>query len=264
MICKSTMVIAASFVLVSLIACNKEDDIIEDPFQDIVINKKQEAFVAMSTATWCSSCGSWGNSAFEVAFNEKNGIDSSCINGLALHYSGDDSLYCLMAQNIKEAFDIQGTPNLWVEFNNAFNLQPARWEDAIKQRCANTNPVCALGMEVRYQNGTFTLYLKSRFYSTVSGTFNLAVYAVENGVKAYQAGSIAGNNHLHNHILRDEVTCKKEWGIQIINGTSSPEYTGKFIYTPSKGVDPDNLRFIAVIYEMEQGVPVSTLNSNTF
>ncbi len=263
-LCGFATIVPSLLFLLSMYACKKNDIVTEDPFLGITVTRKQEAFVAMTTATWCSSCGIWGIPTFDGAFEGENGIDSSRINGLALHYSPDDSLYCLMAEKIRDGFGILGTPNLWVEFNNTFNLQPSRWEDAIKQRCAETSPVCAIGMGAKYQDGICTLYVKTRFYTSIPGPINLAVYAVENGKKATQAGSSSGNSHQHNLVLRGEVSSGDEWGKLLVTEASNVDYKVVCIYRPDSGITLKNVRFVAVVYQMEQGLPVSALNSNTY
>jgi hypothetical protein len=245
-------------------SCKKDDPVVVDPFGGISVVKKQEAFVTMTTATWCSSCGTWGIPTFDGAFEGHDSIDTTGINGLALHNSPDDSLYCILAEKMNNVFGMTGTPNLWIEFNNAFNIQPTRWIDAIRARCAQTNPVCAIGMKVKNQNGICTLYVDTRFYSAATDTLNLAIYTVENGVMAFQAGSALGYSHLHNWVLRDEVTSGEEWGTPLVTGPSAGDYKRTWFYQSGPGIDPDNIRFVAVVYKMQQGIPVASLNSNTF
>jgi hypothetical protein len=115
-------------------------------------------------------------------------------------------------------------------------------------------------MSKEISGNTVTLYVKAKFFSTLSGTYNLAVYAVENHVTATQAGT---TNDQHYRVLRGEVTADDEFGVQMFSGSSPEEYTNTFTYTPEAGVEISNLQFVAVIYIMENSKPVESPNSNT-
>ncbi len=255
--------------LISIVfwSCDKgtdDDPQPDDPFAKITVPTKQEAYVLLTTATWCGYCGDWGIPTFDGAFAGANSIDSTRINGMALHYSSTDPMYLEMSKTMKDAFGIGGPPNLWIEFNNAYNLQPSGWENAIKTRQLQPNPSCGIGLDVKKEGSTFTIYAKVKFFSALSGTYNIAVYVAENDIVSNQAGSSAGANHHHKMVLRGEATANTPWGTQMFNGASPGEYTKKFTYSPMPGINAGNLKFVAVVYEMNQGIPVSSPNSNTF
>ncbi len=165
-----------------------------------------------------------------------------------------------MAATLKSEFGIGGPPNLWIEFNNAYNLNPSGWKSAIVTRQAETTVSCGVGMDKEISGNTVTLYVKAKFFSTLSGTYNLAVYAVENHVTATQSGMTSDQ---HERVLRGEVTADDEYGVQMFSGTSPEEYTNTFTYTPAAGVEISNLQFVAVIYKMENNKAVESPNSNT-
>lgn len=259
------MLLSASMLALTFFfaGCDKEDTD-KDPYAAITVSSQQEAYVLLTTATWCTYCGQWGIPAMDGALAGEEGIDASKVNGLALHYSNSDPMFSEMSNTLKTTFGIGGPPNLWIEFNNDYNLQPAGWKNAIKARYGQPASSAGIGMVVENTGTTFTLKTKVKFFSALTGTYNLAVYVAENGIVAQQTGSAAGANHVHKMALKGEASANTAWGTEMFTGASPAEYTNTFTYTATPGSKPENLKFVAVIYKMEGGKPVSSPNSNTF
>lgn len=261
------VVLAISFIAIS---CKKDDEevvIPVNPYDNITVSQTQETFVLLTTATWCGYCGEWGIPTFEEAFAGEGNIDATRVNGLALHYSSSDPMYLAMSQTLKTQYGIGGPPNLWIEFNNMYNLQPSGWKNAIVNRQAETSVSCGVGMYVEQEGNTFTVYVKAKFFSSLSGTYNIAVYATENNIIASQVDYGSGTtipSFNHKRVLRGEITADNAYGTQMFSGASPSEYTHSFTYTPASGVVASNVNFVAVIYEMSGGVPISSPNSNTY
>lgn len=247
------------------VACDKEkdDDTKNDPYSNITVSNQQEAYVLLTTATWCGYCGSWGIPTFDEAFEGKDGIDKDRINGMALHYSSSDPMYHEMSKTLKDAFGIGGPPNLWIEFDNSYNLKPDGWKTAVKQRQAQPTATCGIGLAIERDGDNFKILTKVKFFESLSGTYNIAIYVAENGIVANQSGSSAGSNHVHMMTLRGELTANSAWGTQMFSGASPEEYKETFTYSPDINMKADNLKFVAVIYEMSGGKPISSPNSNT-
>lgn len=251
---------------VVLFSCKKDEEPEPSPYDSITVTQTQEAFVLLTTATWCGYCGEWGIPTFEEAFAGEDGIDAGRVNGLALHYSSSDPMYLAMSQTLKTQYGIGGPPNLWIEFDNTYNLSPTGWKNAIKTRQNQTGPACGIGMLVEYASGTYTVYTKVKYFTTMSGTYNLAIYAVQDGVIHSQSHNTQGtiSNYEHNEVLRGEITGNTPYGSQLFSGTASGEFTQTYTFTPSSSIQPTNIHFVAVVYEMNGGVPVATVNSNTY
>ncbi len=254
-----------------LSACSKdEEDATTDPIDNdnanynFAVTDSQEAFTLITTATWCQYCWDWGIPTFEAAFAGENGIDSTKINGFTLHYSNSDPLYLQMASVIKNQFSIGGPPNLWIEFSNAYNLQPGGWRNAIKARQTLTSS-CGVGLNKVLSDSLYKVYVKVNFFSSVEGIYNLAVYAFENGIVEPQITPTGIDmSFVHNRVLRGEITSNSPWGVQIFSGTSASEYKFEYTYTPAANVNIDQVSFVAVIYKMNSnGKPEESPNSNT-
>ncbi len=248
-------------VAFSFSACDKDDDDNGSGASSITVKEEQQAFVLLTTATWCGYCASWGIPTFEGAFNGDDGVDGDRVNGVALHYSDTDPMYHEMAATIKSQFAIGGPPNLWIEFDNTHNLNPGGWVSAIKSRQAENSPDCGIGMNVKQDGNDFTIDVRVKFFNSMSGTYNLAIYISEDGIIANQSGGTA--DYVHNHTFRGEVTANNAWGVEMFSGSSPSDFTDSFTYTASGSVVADNVSFVAVVYEMDGGVPVSSPNSNT-
>ncbi len=251
---------------IAFTACNKDKDKDDEPsgdgFSKIKITETQEAFVMLTTATWCVYCGQWGIPTFDEAFAGQGGIDATKVNGASLHYSSTDPMYLAMSETMKSEFGIGGPPNLWIEFDNTYNLQPDGWKTAVKARQTETNPSCAVGLYKESDGSDIKVYAKVKFYETLSGTYNLAIYVTESGIIDTQTGSTTPSAHDHKEVLRGEITADSPWGVSMFSGSSPGEYTKEFTYTPS-GVDVNNIKFVAVVYKMDAGKPVESPNSNS-
>ena len=215
----------------------------------------------MTTATWCSYCGDWGIPTFDGAFAGDDNVDTERINGMALHYSGSDPMHHSMAEDLKSSFGIGGPPNLWIEFDNSYNTNPSGWVSAVKDRQSENNPDCGVGLNVNKDGDEFTVDTRVEFFNSMSGTYNLAVYVTEDGIVASQEGS--SSDHVHKEVLRGEITKGSPWGVEMFSGDSPSDYTDSFNFTADGGLKADNLKFVAVVYEMTNGEPVASPNSNT-
>lgn len=246
-------------IMFSFSACDKDDD--DNGASSITVKEEQQAFVLLTTATWCPHCANWGIPAFEGAFDGDDGVDGSRVNGLALHFSDNAPMYHEKAETIKSTFQIGGPPNLWIEFSNDYNLNPTGWVNAIKARQDESNPDCGIGMNVKQDGDKFTIDVRVKFFNSLSGTYNLAIYVSEDGIVENQSGG--SSDYVHNHIFRGEVTNTDPWGVEMFSGSSPSDYTDSFTYTANNPVVADNVSFVAVVYEMNGGVPVASVNSNT-
>ena len=173
-------------LVISLSSCKKDNSNSDSGTgPTLTITNKQQALVMVTTATWCQYCGYWGDPDFYAAMkgdtadgvHEK--VDNTGINGLELHISNEDPLYNQLAADIADSLTVGGTgvPQLWIEFNNDYNLSPSGWNEAILTRQAETNPSCAVGIDKSLSGSTYTVNVEVEFYRQMTGTYNLAVYA---------------------------------------------------------------------------------------
>jgi len=253
-------------IMVFFLSCRQENEPVDNPYDKISVLPLQETFVLLSTATWCGYCGEWGIDAFEDAFAGGANIDPNRVNGLALHYSASDPMYVELSSELKSDFEIGGPPNLWIEFNNSWSYDPDGWKDAVAERQSISSVVCGVGMYSEYSSGVYTIYVKVKFFSSFSGNCNLAVYVIENNIISPQYHNDLGviETYKHMRVLRGEATDNNAFGSNIINGLAPDEFTASYRYTPSAAMNASNLHFVAVLYEMNESVPVSTLNSCTY
>ena len=246
-------------------ACKKDDDNKddEDKFASITVTADQEAFVLLSTATWCPHCADWAIPAFEDALTGQDGIDASKVNGFSLHYSGSDPLFKQMADDIKSDLGVGGTPGLWIDFDSQYSNIPTSWKNAIKSRQAGTNAPCGVALKVEKNGNSATIYAKVRFFTPTTGNYNIAVYVVESGLVAQQSTPSGSDpNYVHNYVLRDEATGGNTYGSLLFNGSSADVYQVTVNYTASPEINMNNVKFVAVIYEMNGATPVSSPNSD--
>ncbi|MDT8309564.1 MAG: Omp28-related outer membrane protein, partial [Bacteroidales bacterium] len=168
-------------------------------------------------------------------------------------------------ETMKTTLGIGGPPNLWLEFDHTYKLNPAGWKTAVKTRQNSPDADCGVGLLVERDGNSVNVYAKVRFFNQLSGNYNLAVYVVESGMISSQTTpSGTDPNYEHNLVLRDEIANGSAWGMPLFTGSSVDEYQVTIEYIPGPGIDLDNVKYVAVIYEMDAtGKPVSSPNSNT-
>ena len=106
-----------------------------------------------------------------------------------------------------------------------------------------------------------TVKTKTVFFSEGSGEYNVAVYLTEDGIVAKQ--NMNTEDH-HNHVLR-AAGDGKTWGKQVATGTvvKGSKFDGTYTINLESSWKQANLHVVGVIYKMQNGKPVTFVNTNS-
>lgn len=211
---------------------------------------QQRTLLTKKTATWCPYCGTWGWTLMKNIITDND--DKALIVGA--HFSGD-----LMTDASTELVSIFGGAYQPVFYANTTNLNVnsgniASKRTEIKNIVDNTYaqmPVVNAGLEVNDLGDKLSIDVKTEFFQSATGDYNVAIWVLENDVENYQASQ--GPNAKHPYVLR--TTVNGVTGDQFSTGAVSAGTTSEwnFEFEPDASWDMDNLSFAAVIWKDNGG-----------
>ncbi len=211
--------------------------------------KQNLAVVGKITANWCPPCGGWGWTLNDdvltagganttglgiYSSTRTDGSNNKFQNQAAYDLAAFITLggYPSFSVNMKDISDQNTNPD------NTINTAGIKTDAAADIAAFAAAPVVAsTGMTYRISGNTVTVKTKTKFWEAASGTYNVAVYLVEDGALAPQAGKTGAVEH-HN-VLRTSMTAST-WGEQIATGTiaKDAEFTKDFTFDLSGSITP--------------------------
>ena len=219
------------------------------------------------TATWCGPCGQYGYPEMhELVADFVVGSPKSSV--VILHPS-DDIVDNVPAgqSDLVDFFGFSGTPDGAVGVNGG--MYPDYNAFKAKITAAHTaNPVAKAGVGISHtiSGSTMTVNTKSVFFEEVAGTYNLAIYVVEDKIMNSQNGQTPAEVE-HVNSLR-AIADGKAFGTTIaVNPAKGTKVDGTYTITlPAETRDKDNCKVVAVLWKMDPatGEPTDVLNSNTY
>lgn len=237
-------------------------------FDKITVSSEHHSFIYL----FADQSNYFSDDAQDTVFNRVlagnvSGVNSSKLHGMVLFPDKffDASLSTSTAESFMSLFNSNG--------NNTFALYPAIAEgltdheqdyDAWKTAIAttqNTPADCGIGLLKEEFGTNINVYAKVNFYNSVSDSVSLAVYLVENGIKAKQiiAPGDTSYAYIHQHVLRSSLN--GDFGSGLADFASSGDVykvTVPFVLTPE--INKNNIEFIAVVYQIHDDKPFKILN----
>lgn len=231
---------------------------------------KSMAIVQKCTATWCGPCGSWGWTLQEDITTDN--MSGSNPNGFvfALYGSSSSNYYNAAAGQLTTW--AQSFPNWAVNninrtaFSSTGGIYPTTTQTTIKSAVdsfAAIAPNASTGFTVDITGNNITINTKTKFWKSVSGTYNVGVYIIEDSVYGTQNGQ-TGSVYHHN-VLRGNMG-STVFGDQIATGSISANQTfdKTFTYTITDNTwNKSRLKFLTVIWK-KNGTSWDFENANNF
>lgn len=207
------------------------------------------------TATWCWTCGAYGEEGFE---NAVNALSSSVI-GITAHYSSSDPLYSSAANDLKTQIITSGSVPCFSEadsmvmvgapsnLNGLTNLYTP-FADATLQKPFVVNTY----LTKTISSGKIKVDAKTKFFAAATGDYYLALYVLEDNIIAAQTtdtGTIS--NFKHNYVLRVAMT--PTFGENIVTGSaaSGAIINKSYEWPISTSWKSANLYVVSVIWKKE-------------
>lgn len=214
------------------------------------------------TATWCGPCGQWGIPAFYTAMNQYG----SRLIPLKAHASNSgDQFYTPAAAALASFYRITGYPN-FIEGITNYQTTVSNWNTAVANRIALTTPAIAnADATYRIEARTLQIKVRTQFFTNASAAqYHLAVYPIENGISAPQAG--VSGPFVHNYVMRgaaDDLTFGKLIKDGTVNAGETFDHSFSFTAPAGMAMNRNNIKLIAVIYAIgANGNPTQIINAS--
>ncbi len=164
----------------------------------LTVPKKNMGLIALKTALWCGPCGSQGNPTFIQAYTENEG------KAVALKVHSSDAFSVSYLDNdFSSNFNITGIPRFVACTNNsAWPLSTINNE--VTQHISNEMVFVNGAARGTLKGDKLEIEARARFFEEMSGEYYMAVYVLEDGLKAEQTGyqGIDAPIATHNNVVR--------------------------------------------------------------
>jgi hypothetical protein len=253
---KTLLLIAGTFVLTSV--------------QAQVPVSRSQSFIVKATATWCGPCGDWGWTTHEniLADNMVGATPKAFV--LTAYGDGGSNYYNKVADTLAK-FNGGSWPN-W-----SFNNKQWTVTDAVTGGIYNTitrsnlkksadsfaliAPIASTGFSYTISGVNVDFKTKTRFWKAGSGTYNLAVYVIEDSVYGMQNGQTG--SVYHHYVIRGSLS-GNTFGDQIATGNQTIDqvFTKNYSYALDPTWNKSRLKFLTVIYK-KNGTEWRVENANS-
>ncbi|MBS1783006.1 MAG: Omp28-related outer membrane protein [Bacteroidetes bacterium] len=231
--------------------------------------RKSMAIVQKCTATWCGPCGSWGWTLQEDVMADNMPANNPSAFVFALYGSSTSNYYNAAAGELTkwgQSFPNWGVNNInRTEFSPSGGIYTSTTRATIKRvvdSFALIDPVASTGFIYSITGNVITVNTKTQFWNAANGTFNLAVYVIEDSVWGTQNGQ-SGNVYHHN-VLRGNMGASI-YGDQIATGTVAANQTFSktltFTITDNTWVK-SRMKILTVLWK-KNGVNWDFVNANS-
>lgn len=127
---------------------------------------------------------------------------------------------------------------------------------------ANSMPLVSLGLDVKGQNGIYTITTLLLSQSKIETPLKLQLWIIENGINGLQAHKGGTSAYVHNHVLREAVN--GDWGesVTLQSDKSNSFYLATSVSEWSaegKNFIPENCEAVAFVYNAETREVLNTI-----
>jgi hypothetical protein len=219
------------------------------------------------TATWCGPCGQYGYPEMHDLIADF--VVASPKSSVVIMRPSDDIVDNVPAgqEDLVDFFGFSGTPDGAVGINGG--MYPDYNAFKAKITAAHTaNPVAKAGIGISHtlSGSTMTINTKTVFFEEVAGTYNLALYVVEDKVMNSQNGQTPATVE-HINTLRVIADAKAFGSTVAVNPKKGEKVPGTYTVTlPAETRVKENCKVVAVLWKIDPatGEPTDVLNSNTY
>lgn len=219
------------------------------------------------TATWCGPCGQYGYPEMHDLIADF--VVASPKSSVVIMRPSDDIVDNVPAgqEDLVDFFGFSGTPDGAVGINGG--MYPDYNAFKAKITAAHTaNPVAKAGIGISHtlSGSTMTINTKTVFFEEVAGTYNLALYVVEDKVMNSQNGQTPATVE-HINTLRVIADAKAFGSTVAVNPAKGKKVDGTYTVTlPAETRVKENCKVVAVLWKIDPatGEPTDVLNSNTY
>jgi len=239
-------------------------------FDDIELSNENHSFAFMLASNQNYFSTQAQENHFNALFNGNvSGINANKVHGFVLFPDASGLLASETAKDIKALYDNQGS-NVFLfypeVFENMFDhgVLYGNWKNAIKATINNTSAICDIGVKTDNFGKNINIYVKSKVNTNVDSTINACVYLVNKQIIAAQDTSLSDSdpNYIHYNVLKSSLSTSS-FGEPCQAHSMGAINKNTFTYSVPDGTNRTNLKFVVVLYEMNNGIPKKVLNCRT-
>lgn len=240
--------------------------------QTWIIPNTKKTIIVKTAADWCGPCGDFGwTRTQELIDQEKNAIT------LAVHSTSintDLNVVPSFATDMEANVDVplSGVPNFVVSRKNMGTSSTADIRQHVASVTAGTATVNT-GFIATWKGDSLIVNTRTKFFSTATGEYYIAIYAYEDSVVAYQEN--IGNNAVHHNIFRLP-NGATTWGTKLTGSsfTAASQQDITFRFTVPSNWKKNKMTVFAVIWKktgstydvananLQKSYPTSIANTN--
>jgi len=250
--------------IVSLITGCRIDDESSSFWSSILVDSEYRPFVFVFSNTNLPICANHAQPKLEAIIDNKiDSIDGDFINGVMMYPTLTDNHYSNIAEEIKFLFDNNGNQTLITTpafFSNmkCHNIDTLELLESISLQRLET-PGINLGIKSTVSDDNLKVYVKGEYKKNfTSSSHSLAVYSY----KKSELGNQATENGTEIFTLRNKVFSSLTPSMgKSLNSAAIGTELRELLTLDLSGETLSNIGIIAVIYELEDGKPISVVNS---
>ncbi|MFM7022719.1 MAG: Omp28-related outer membrane protein [Flavobacteriales bacterium] len=261
-------ILVAPLLALTIVYSGCKVDNTQKIFDTITVSQEQHSFVYLFADQGNYFSDDFQDTIFNKALaGNVSGVNAAKLHGIVLYPDVffDTTLFTSTAESFLQLFSNIGDqsfssyPSVFEGMRN-HQKNYATWKHSIDS-VQKAVPLCGIGLAKQEFGTNVNIYAKVEFFSMVHDSVGLAVYLVENNVKAPQrvTPSDTAASYLHNHVLL--AALNDDFGQTMGNHpTSGSIYKVSNSVTLPSSVNKNNVEYIAVVYQYQGDKPVKVLN----
>lgn len=239
---KKLLFLALAACSLTVVSCKKNST-----EETITIPQTQKALVVYKGATWCGPCGAYGKPVLRAM----EAVGSDKVVCLASQTS--DGLDCAasdaMGGALMTRYKQNGIPHMFVGGAGSWtDFYPDQTKATNTCNTLNANSAGCIANawgKATYGPTGITVDTKTKFFIAGSGTYKLAAYICEDGIRKTQNGS---SNDLHDNVIRGALG--DALGTALSGSEAGQTYDLQLKGVFPTGVIPANCHITLVIFKM--------------
>ena len=225
-------------------ACKKKK---KEDEQQLEPKQEQKGFAINYTATWCSSCGSWGA---PIIHQYSDDATEGAI--ICAHFNDP------MSSNLSNVFEQDrttnnGIPGFWVGDNKTSS------NGAMTSLLGQGDAMAGVDYKYEIKDGKIEVDAKVKFFEAGQGDYYLSVLVLEDGIPGgtsapgnYQQAGTNDPNYTHDFVLRASAHAGLPYGESITTNPSADDEVDKsYSIDLDSSWDTDNVYAVCIVWKKD-------------
>lgn len=238
---------------------NHANDTITTQIKVISNFADKNVLAEIKTATWCQYCPAANTSA--------NTIDQDPRAVVVKLHSSDGLSNTNTTAYLSQNMNVNFTPAALIDQGEygsyTINSQSTSWQGQVDSRKLGVAPASVqINPSYNSSNRQLTVQVVTTILYPEAGEYRINAYILEDNVAGPQTNGGAGNNYIHNQVLREILgPVSGTTGVIPQNPVQGQAYSHTYTHTLPSAWNAQNIRIVAYVTHVENGKKY-TLNAN--